>query len=323
MGGEVVVNGDVSEARIQCRSLKVGGSLSQSEIICDHEVEVEGDAFDVQIQVGTWRQEHARLRRLVVEISRLEEDVEAFNVRLRMKGRRFLRDYGSIDVSFGNIVTKSGRRMEVNLDPIYRILQKFQVRTEEEVDQGLQEFFTKVIVASLTRANRYYIQQNLSRRLIFLRLVIALREYVQEVREGDKLFSRLMGMRDQRKRQFRTLQGPTPWGVGVRGEIRPSARVQILQLIKPKLDDKKELEADLDALASTKPAQEQRVEEVDRYQLQQVGAHLEVVAAESGDLCIHLVSTQGVPSQIDNSPQKDLTSVRICLEDDIPAWKHL
>ncbi len=226
VGGDVVVKGDVQGARIRCRSLKVGGNLEQAEVLSDRAVEVGGRLVDTEVQVGMWGQEFAQIRALMREMAHLEAELNAMDGRMRMASRRFLRDYGTIDVQFGNVITKSRRGIEVDLKDIYRILRD---RSEEEVDRGLQEFFFKVIVGALTRTNRTYVSQNPSRQNIFLKLVSELREHIVEVRTRDKLQANLKAVKDQQKELIDLLKAPTPWGVKVQGQVGPATTIRLLQ----------------------------------------------------------------------------------------------
>lgn len=316
VGGDVVVNGDVQGARIRCRSLKVGGNLEEAEVLSDRAVEVGGGLTEAEVQVGMWGQEYAQIRTLVREIAHLEAELNAMDGRMRMASRRFLRDYGSIDAQFGNVITKSKRGIEVDLKDVYRILRD---RSEEEVDRGLQEFFFKVIVGALTRTNRAYVSQNPSRQNIFLKLVSELREHIMEVRAKDKQQAHIREMQDQRQELIGLLKSPTPWGVRVRGQVRPAATIRLLQFRGSAQDAEAGEEPERRTPAASAPSRPHEGEV--NVGLERRAAHLRVVSLEGGELVLNLASVDGSANEKKNVPHAELSSVHISLKDGLPAWE--
>jgi hypothetical protein len=307
VGGDVAVRGDVQGARIRCRSLKVEGNLEQVEVLSDREVEVGGRMAEAEVQVGMWGQEYAQIRALGRDISHGEAELNALEGRIRMASRRFLRDYGTIDVQFGNVLTKSRRGIEVDLKDIYRILRD---RAEEEVDRGLQEFFFKVIVGALTRTNRTYVSQNPSRQNIFLKLVSELREHMMEVRTRDKRQDHTQEMKRQQQKLIEMLSAPTPWGVTVRGQVEPATTIRLLQFRRSVQD----AEAGSD---SERRAGEASVD------LDRRAAYLRVVSLEGEELTLNLSSMDGATGEKKGVSRGELSSVRVSLRSGLPAWEGI
>ncbi|MSS72140.1 MAG: hypothetical protein EXS64_11710 [Candidatus Latescibacteria bacterium] len=316
VGGDVVVKGDVQGARIRCRSLKVGGNLEQAEVLSDRAVEVGGRLVDTEVQVGIWGQEFAQIRALMREMAHLEAELNAMDGRMRMASRRFLRDYGTIDVQFGNVITKSRRGIEVDLKDIYRILRD---RSEEEVDRGLQEFFFKVIVGALTRTNRTYVSQNPSRQNIFLKLVSELREHIVEVRTRDKLQANLKAVKDQQKELIDLLKAPTRWGVKVQGQVGPATTIRLLQFRHSAQEAEAGGEPERRAPAVSPPARAHEGE--GGVDLERRAAYLQIVAQEGSELVLNLSSADGSGNEKKNVPQAEFSSIHILLKEGLPAWQ--
>jgi hypothetical protein len=314
VGGDVLVKGDLLGARVRCRSLRVGGNLEQVEVLTDRSVEVGGKVSDAEIQVGMWGSEFAQMRGLRRDASQLEAELNAMEGRMRMASRRFLRDYGNIDVHFGNVLTKSRRGLEVDLKDIYRILRD---RSEEEVDRGLQEFFFKVIVGALTRTNRAYVSQNPSRQNIFLKLISELREYIVEVRARDKLQARVKGVLDDRQELIQLLKGPTPWGVKVLGHIGPTTTIRLLQFRNPALEAEPGTESERRSQTGPPPP---RTRDDAGEDLERRAGHLRVVSQGDDGLVLSLSSTDGASAEKKGIPQEELTSVQVSLKEGFPAW---
>ncbi len=296
VGGDVTVEGDIRGARIRCRSLRAGGGLEQVEVLTDQGVEVGGSLKGAEVQVGMRGAEHLEIKTLMRDVSRQEADLTAMEGGMRMASRRFQRDYANIDIQFGNIITKSRRGVEVDLKDLYRILHD---RSEEEVDKGLQEFFFKVIVGALTRANRVYVSQNPSRQNIFLKLVSELREHLMEVRTRDKIQTRLNAFEKRRKELTESLLAPSPWGMAVHGQIGPETVIRLLQFKNPVAEATEEMFLD------------------------RRSGHLRVVAQESDELVLNLVSLDGTAAPKRNVPLSELCSVKIFLKEGLPAWEGL
>jgi len=318
VGGDVAVKGDVQGARIRCRSLTVEGNLEQVEVLSDREVEVGGRLAEAEVQVGMWGQEYAQIRALARDISHGEAELNAMEGRIRMASRRFLRDYGTIDVQFGNVITRSRRGIEVDLKDIYRILRD---RPEEEVDRGLQEFFFKVIVGALTRTNRTYVSQNPSRQNIFLKLVSELREHMMEVRARDKRQAHTQGMKQQQQGLIEMLSAPTPWGVTVRGQVGPATTVRLLQFRRSAHDAEAGPDSERRAAAASAPPRPHEGEaSVD---LDRRAAYLRVVSLEGEGLALNLSSMDGTISEKKGVSQEELSSVRVSLKGGLPVWEGI
>jgi hypothetical protein len=285
----------------------VEGNLEQVEVLSDREVEVGGRLAEAEVQVGMWGQEYAQIRGLARDISHGEAELNAVEGRIRMASRRFLRDYGTIDVQFGNVITRSRRGIEVDLKDIYRILKD---RAEEEVDRGLQEFFFKVIVGALTRTNRAYVSQNPSRQNIFLKLVSELREHMMEVRARDKRQAHIQEIKRQQQELIEKVSAPTPWGVTVRGQVGPATTIRLLQFRRAAHD------------AEADPDSERRAGEVS-VDLDRRAAYLRVASPEGEELALSLSSTDGTTSEKKGVSREELSSVRVSLRGGLPVWEGI
>ena len=302
VGGDIIVGDDVEFARIRCRSLKVEGNLEKAEVLSDRELELEGDLGEVEVQVGMWGRESSQLNGLSKKISHLESEVNGFEGRIRMASRRFFRDYGNIVLQFSNIITISNRRIQVDLKVIYRILHKLPDHDVEKVDKGIEDFFCKVIVGDLTRVNKAYISQNPSRQNTFLKLIRELREHFIDIRKRDNLLASIKKMEMLQEHLFDMIKAPTPWGVIVKGKIKPKTIIRLMQF-------------------GLKEGEEGG--EKDSPKLERRTAQLRVESPDEDVLSLNLLSTEGASSVKDKVTQAELSAVRVSLHDALPVWNPI
>ena len=224
--GEVALEREVTCARVRGRRIVIQGDVEQSNLQSDLDVEVHGNLSDTQVSLGNRSGDIQDLRRLRGEHQKVERQMDELKIRIGSSSRRFVRDYGQVKLQLGSIFVPKPRELVIDLSSFYTAVGD---RTPEEVDRALEEFYLKVVVGMLTRANQNYIKRNPNRHTVFLKLIEELRKHVLTVREGDKLTARLKVLAEKRQAFLDALKQPMGSTLRVKGQVGENAVVKLLQ----------------------------------------------------------------------------------------------
>jgi hypothetical protein len=227
VAGEVVVDGSASVARISGRRVRIAGDTSDSRIWTDLGAEIGGAVVSSEVSVGNRTADLSRLARLHADYERLEDQLGALKAKVRSGGRRFIRDYPQVDLRMGDILRPAKRDVHVDLGPFYKAVDG---RSPDEVDAALEEFYLRVMVGSLTRANRHYVSMNPSRQKIFLKLIDELRSHVRTVREADRVQEAAGEVLKKRQALLDELKRPADIALNVGGQVGGGVTVRLVLL---------------------------------------------------------------------------------------------
>lgn len=223
----VVFEKSIRHARIRARHVVVLGDALDAEVHSDLGVEVRGRLTDSTVSLGYRTGEIQELKRLRVEFQSVHQALNEIEVRQGSAGRKFVRDYPQVDLRIGDILNPTQRELKVDLSSFYKALGD---RTPEETDRALQEFYLRVVVGMLTRANKQYITQNPSRHKIFLKVIEELREHIMVVRRADGLRTSLEMLEGTKMEMLENLNKPLPLALKVSGEVSGECRIRALHL---------------------------------------------------------------------------------------------
>ncbi len=101
---------------------------------------------------------------------------------------------------------------------------------------------------------------------------------------------------------FDMIKAPTPWGVIVKGKIKPKTIIRLIQF-------------------GLKEGEEGG--EKDSPKLERRTAQLRVGSPDEDVLSLNLLSTEGASSVKDKVTQAELSAVRVSLHDGLPVWNPI
>ncbi len=226
-GGDVVLQGSASFAKIRGHNIVAQGDVGDSKIFSDSDVEVGGNLSNTDVYVGSRSREIGLLGKVREEVRRIQSQIDESKVRSRSKARSFVRDYQQLDLRLGDILVQTKQGLSIDLNPFYRTL---SAREESEVDLVLEEFFLKIVVSQLTRSNKDYISRNPGRRKIFFKLISDLRECLLMTRQEDKLCEANKEVSERRKGILKELKEGTSNKLTVGAQVMEKVFVQILKI---------------------------------------------------------------------------------------------
>ncbi|MDP6777285.1 MAG: hypothetical protein QGI83_11030 [Candidatus Latescibacteria bacterium] len=225
--GSVVLEGAAAFTTIQAREILAKSDIHDSSITLDLGAEVGGDLSNTSVSIGNRSADILTARQHRQEELRKEQALGELMVRISSAARRFLRDYPQVDLRLGNVLVPTQRELKVDLGTFY---QAVAGRSPEEVERALEEFYLKVMVGALTRANRHYISRNPSRHKIFLKLIDDLRQHIFAVRELDDLQLEASDLAKKREAIVKELEKPLSSCLRVMGEVKGEITVEMVQL---------------------------------------------------------------------------------------------
>ena len=190
MGGDVVVTGNVRFANITGERVFVGGGVEDCQITALKEVAIGNYVRNTDMSVGDFRCQKQKLDLLNKQIDEAEDRIISLQRRRRSEERHLYRDLTNtsftIDFRFGDVIeVQSPSRVCVNLNSFYSILGD---RTEEEIEQALDEFFRKGVLGVLMRKNIAFLRESVSRREAFKQVIGGLHDlFTQTLRIDNKV----------------------------------------------------------------------------------------------------------------------------------------
>jgi hypothetical protein len=223
----VVLEKNIQNATVKARHIVILGDVLDSEVHSDLGVEVRGGLVGSSVSLGCRTGEIQTLKCHRVDFKSVHQELSEIEVRLGSAGRHFVRDYHQVNLKLGNILIPTQRELKIDLAPFYKAL---GTRTPAEIDKALQEFYLRVIVGMLTRANKQYVSQNPSRHKIFLKVIEELRGHFMVVRRADALREKMEQLKNTKADMLEKLNQPVPFALKVGGEVSGECRVRALSL---------------------------------------------------------------------------------------------
>jgi len=224
--GIFVAECSVAGAKISARHAVVKEDVAHSTIRSELGAEVGGDLSETLVTLGQRSGEIQTLRQYRVDAQRIKQALDELKIRIGLAARRFVRDYPEVELQLGGILTPTRRELRVDLRPFYQAVEN---QSPENVERALEEFYLRVMVGMLTRANRSYVSRNPSRHKVFLKLIEELRRHILAVRESDMLQERTKELKGMREELLRELVKPMRCELRVGGEVGNNVTVQMLQ----------------------------------------------------------------------------------------------
>ena len=216
----------VACAKISARHAVMKEDVAHSTIRSELGVEVGGDLSETHVSLGNRSGEMQTLRQYRIDAQRIKQDLAELRIRIGLAARRFVRDYPEVELGLGGILTPTRRGLQVDLTSFYRAVEG---QAPEKAERALEEFYLRVMVGMLTRANRRYVSRNPSRHKVFLKLIEELRRHILTVRDSDMLQKRTKELAGMREELLRDLVKPMRFELRVRGEVGNNVTVQMLQ----------------------------------------------------------------------------------------------
>jgi hypothetical protein len=226
-GETVVLERNVAHAMVRARHIVILGNVLESEVHSDLGVDIRGGLTNTNTSLGYRTGEIHTLKHLRVEFQSAFKELSEIEVRLGAAARKFVRDYHQVDLKLGNILNPTPKGLEIDLSSFYKALGE---RTPVETDKALLEFYLRVVVGMLPRANKHYISQNPSRHKIFLKVIEELRNHLMVVRRADSLRASLGTLEETKIEMLDKLNKPLPLSLKVSGEFAGDCRVRALHL---------------------------------------------------------------------------------------------
>ena len=226
VGGAVVLEEAAAFATIQAREILAKSDVHDSSLTLDLGAEVQGNLSNTSVSLGNRSADLLAARQLRQEELSMEQQLGELMVRTSSAARRFLRDYPQVDLKLGNVLVPTQRELKVDLGPFY---QAVGGRSPAEIDRALEEFYLRVMVGALTRANRHYISRNPSRHKIFLKLIDDLRQHIFAVLKLDELQQGASELTQRREVIIEALGKPLASCLRVGGEVKGEITVELVQ----------------------------------------------------------------------------------------------
>lgn len=240
--------GDVEHAQLTAQDIQVASVGEGVQLTAARRLVVGGDLTAGQIVLGEVRAREARLRALRHDVESRTETHENLRSQVKFISRKILKESRStqagFDLRLGHILTVRPRNVEVNLAPLYEILDK---RGVTDRSAAVPEFFDRVIVGSLTKANKDYIAKNRGRREVFLKLLKELRSLFDVVRQLDVMNESVGEAQAESARILAELAEPSDLTVRVDGLVHPGVTVEF---VDARVDEPDEGEPVIERLAS-------------------------------------------------------------------------
>jgi hypothetical protein len=197
-GAEVVVTGDISFARLQGRSVVVGGRVTNGHLSARRQVGLLGDIDSSVVVAGDVQAPKRKLEELRNGINEAEQEREIVENKLRQDEKKMDRLLAStrveLSIHVGKIVRHRHNRVRINLKPFYEMLGQ---QPAAAVDRALLEFFAKGIVGHILRAHPEY-SAHATRRKVLMHVVRQLKELFVATRRFDHVQAQLSRLIDQR-----------------------------------------------------------------------------------------------------------------------------
>ena len=190
MDGEVVIFGNVRQAHIKARRICVGKGASRCGLTTDTDLQVGDDLVETIVAAGGMNNLRTQTQALKQKLARTEEERIYIQKQVKLDQKRVASLFDATRISFdfniGEIIRRSGNRLEVDLAPFYRTVGD---KSPEEMDRALLEFFAKAVVGLLTRANVGFIVAGPNNRKVFFTLVRKVHDLFFLTRKLDKQIS--------------------------------------------------------------------------------------------------------------------------------------
>ena len=224
--GEVIVEGDLSYAHVKGRTIRIGGQARKCVLVAAEGVEVGGGMSGAKIRVGETDVAKRNLVECRRELQRLRSSHEFTERQFAIDQRRVPRymgktqlnlDYGIGDIVKHWVIHHTGRRIEIDLNPLYELLAG---KSEADVDAALKELISAGIVESMAGVNRRLIGSNPVRRKVFMQAMHKLQGLLALARTIDKQRATIEETEQRIDRLARTV-GAYCVGVHTRGRILP------------------------------------------------------------------------------------------------------
>ncbi len=225
--GHVRIDGAAEQSRIQGRTICVVGDVAGGQLEADFDIEVGGGLIDTEASIGNRRADLSRLAHLKADYDKLEKRLTEAKVKVHAASHRFANDYPQVDLAMGGIIVPMEREVRIDLAPFYEAVAD---RTPDEIDKALEEFFLRVVVGALTRANRRYVNRNPGRQKIFLKLIEELRSHVLVARAADRLQEAAGEVLKERQVLLDDLKKPFRDALVVGGQVRGDLTVRAMLL---------------------------------------------------------------------------------------------
>ena len=189
--GDLIVRGRVHQADVRARRVMVAGRVSRARVVASCDVVLKDDVLDSDLKAGDMARKSDETILLRGRLQAAEAARSGLEQQLKLETRRMDRLLEatrlSFDFSIGDIVTRRGQGLKIDLAPFYRVVDS---PDEERIDRALREFFAKAVVGMLTRTNRPFIAESDANRRVFTAAVRRLHELISLAREVDRQTTR-------------------------------------------------------------------------------------------------------------------------------------
>lgn len=185
---QVLLHAGAQYAHVAGQRIHIEQDVEHCVLVSDQAVRIGGDVALTKIVIGKFRSHQERWLRLEREAADAERSRDDLRLRFKFSAGRLVREAQSTRVAFdlnlGLVLSARAGSLQVDLRPIYAVLKG---ENKDARDQAVEEFFHRVVIASLTKANAPYMATNKSGRGVFLKLLTHLGELVQLARAIDRL----------------------------------------------------------------------------------------------------------------------------------------
>ena len=189
--GDLIVRGRVHQADVRARRVMVGGRVSRARVVASCDVVLGDDVLDSDLKAGDMGRKSGEATVLRGRLQAAGAARSALQQQLKLDTKRMDRLLEatrlSFDFSIGDIVTRRGQGLLIDLVPFYRVVDS---PDEERVDRALREFFAKAVVGMLTRTNRPFIAESDVNRRVFFAAIRRLHDLISLAREVDRQTAR-------------------------------------------------------------------------------------------------------------------------------------
>lgn len=223
--GDLVVAGSAEHAQVSAETILVGGSAHNCQLVARTCLRVAGDVADSRLVAGDMAGVERRVHSLKDGARKGTENCDYLDRQLTIDGRRLgkllRRSTYLTELPDSRVLTLVRDELRIDLTPFYEVMQD---RPEGDVDQALDEFFTKGVIGVLARLNRHRIEGKAGRQQMFLKLSQNLHALFKQTRERDKVRARVAALKKQLEETVAGI-GEGQAEVHVAGELLPGVEL--------------------------------------------------------------------------------------------------
>lgn len=226
---QVLLHAGAQYAHVVGERILIEENVDHCTLVSSQAIQIGGDVSISIIVMGEFRSRQQRWLRLEREVVDAEKSRDNVQMQLKFNSRRVLKTSKNTQVAFdlnlGSVMVVRAIGLKIDLKPIYAVL-KGENRASR--DKAIEDFFDRVVIASLTKANTTYIATNKGRREVFLKILTQLRELFQMAREVDRLSEEFDAITGESQALLESFKNPAELTLTVSGRLGEGTEIEFV-----------------------------------------------------------------------------------------------